>query len=72
MLLPLQAFQCFCASADPLAAPETIPSMVVGSAEALIAVNGWLGQREDFLDPFDTLPRRHGAHLFVLCMALHC
>lgn len=51
--------------------------MVVGSAQALIAVNGWLGQREDFLLPFQSLPRRQGAlqhsysPVFILSSSFH-
>lgn len=49
-----------CVSVDPLSAPEPLPSMVLGSAEAFIAVNGWLGQREDFIEPFQSLGLRQG------------
>lgn len=54
--------------ADPLSVPEAIPAMVAGSAEALIAVNGWLGQREDFLHPFQSLSRRQGTPLSSYCV----
>jgi hypothetical protein len=43
---------------------------VSGSAEMLIAVNGWLGQREDFLRPFQSLPRRQGILLTISCVSL--
>eukprot|EP00892_Ulva_mutabilis_P001645 jgi/Ulvmu1/11481/UM077_0025.1 len=48
------------ASPDPLAEPLPLPGMVPGSATAIIAVNGWISARQDFVEPFAALDDRHG------------
>ena len=47
--------------ADPLAQLLPLPAMVPGSATEVIAVNGWIASRQDFVEPFASLDPRHGA-----------
>ena len=50
-----------------------MPMGPCSSGTALIAINGWIASRSDFVSPFDTLDRRQGAHKaeHVGCMPLY-
>ena len=58
---------------DVLSRLRTVPMGPCSSGTALIAINGWIASRSDFVSPFDTLDRRQGAHKaeHVGCMPLY-
>lgn len=45
---------------DPLERLLPLPAMIPGSATEIIAVNGWIASREDYVAPFAALDQRHG------------